>query len=182
MLSRFAVNPIDIPNDVEVNIDGYTITAVGKLGTLSCIISSVLLCKKVDNQLMLAVNPDSSAKSKEVKCLSGTFHSLIRNLLFGVSKGYTKKLLLFGVGNRASLKNDVLSLSVGYSHPVVYTAPDGITLVVPSPTEIVVSGCDKQLVGQVSANIRSFRPVECYKGKGIRYEDEVVILKEAKKK
>lgn len=174
-MSRIANKAIEIPTGVEVSVSGQTINCKGSKGSLSLDIHSDVVFKHEDNVIQFTSSDSNVA-------MTGTMRSLANNVVIGVSEGFEKKLLLVGVGYRAQMKGKDLSLSLGFSHPVEYAAPEGITFVTPSQTEIHVSGCDKQKVGQVCAEIRAFRPPEPYKGKGIKYSDEHVIRKEAKKK
>jgi large subunit ribosomal protein L6 len=177
-MSRIAKNPVRIPAGVEVSLSGNTLVVKGSKGALtSNVHPSVRL--EVDKQ---AVTILSDPHDKTRNALSGTARATINNMVVGVSAGYEKKLTLVGVGYRAQAKGDVLALTLGFSHPVEFPVPAGITVETPSQTEIVVKGCDRQSVGQVAANIRAYRPPEPYKGKGIRYSDEEIIRKEAKKK
>lgn len=178
-MSRIAKNPVAIPSGVEVKLADNEIVVKGKLGELKQSINSELVEIKNDNgQITFAVKNDS----RKANALSGTFRALVANMVKGVSDGFEKKLQLVGVGYRAQAQGKALNLSLGFSHPVVYNLPDGITAQTPSQTEIVISGADRQKVGQVAAEIRGFRPPEPYKGKGVRYADETVVLKETKKK
>ncbi len=177
-MSRVAKKPISIPSGVEVKLDGQNVSVKGPIGAMSFEVHG-LVSANLDGSVMSvkAVND-----SKQSVALSGTTRALISNMVEGVSKGFEKKLTLIGVGYRAQAKGKDLNLTLGFSHPVVYTAPEGVTIETPSQTEIVVKGYDKQVVGQVAANIRAYRPPEPYKGKGVRYADEYVARKEAKKK
>ena len=178
-MSRIAKNPVAIPSGVEVKLSDNEIVVKGKLGELKQSLNSELVEVKNDNgQISFAVKNDS----REANALSGTFRAVVANMVKGVSDGFEKKLQLVGVGYRAQAQGKALNLSLGFSHPVVYNLPDGITAQTPSQTEIVISGADRQKVGQVAAEIRGFRPPEPYKGKGVRYADETVVLKETKKK
>lgn len=177
-MSRVANNPIPIPQGVEVNLSGQKIAVKGKQGLLSH-----QLHKLVEVQLEDAVlKIKSKNATKEANALAGTTRALLHNMVTGVERGFEKRLTLVGVGYRAQTKGSTLNLSLGFSHPIDYQVPEGITVETPSQTEIVVKGCDKQKVGQVAANIRAYRPPEPYKGKGVRYSDEQVVRKEAKKK
>lgn len=177
-MSRIANSPVDLPSGVEANIANGLISVKGSQGTLELNLHKQVDIINEDNQLKLkAKNGDKNSVA-----LAGTFRALINNMVIGVSKGYEKKLTLIGVGYRAKAQGKTLNLIVGYSHPIDYSLPEGITAETPSQTEVVIKGADKQLVGQVAAEIREFRPPEPYKGKGIRYEDEYVYRKEAKKK
>jgi len=174
-MSRIANKAIDIPTGVEVSISGQTISCKGSKGSLSVDIYPTVEFKHSDNVIQFISGSDNAA-------MTGTMRSLTSNVVMGVSQGFEKKLLLVGVGYRAQMKGTDISLALGFSHPIEYKVPEGITINCPSNTEIVVTGCDKQKVGQVSAEIRAFRPPEPYKGKGVKYSDEQIIRKEAKKK
>ncbi len=172
------LNPISIPSGVEVTIAAQTIKVKGSKGNLEHTLNSMVGVKKEDNELkFVPQNEQSSAIAQ-----TGTARALVNNMLHGVSAGFERKLELVGVGYRAQAQGKVLNLTLGYSHPINYAVPEGITIETPSQTEILVKGCDKQLVGQVAADIRSFRAPEPYKGKGVKYADEVIVRKEAKKK
>lgn len=177
-MSRVAKSPIEIPAGVEVKQDGQVITVKGSKGTLSLTLNSYVSANIDGN--VVTVKP--SVESKEGWAQAGTGRALINNMVTGVSTGYEKKMQLNGVGYRAQTKGKVINISVGYSHPIEFALPEGVSAESPSQTELVLKSADKQLLGQVAANIRSFRPPEPYKGKGIRYADEYVRRKEAKKK
>ncbi len=177
-MSRVAKNPITVPSGVEVKIAGGEVSVKGSKSNMQLTLHKLVSVNKDDAVLTVA----PVEESKEGWAMAGTFRSLINNMVIGVSTGFTKKLQLVGVGYRAQAKGKVLNLNLGFSHPVDYAVPEGITIETPSQTEIVVTGCDKQKVGQVAAVIRSYRPPEPYKGKGVRYADEHVVRKEAKKK
>ncbi len=177
-MSRIANSPVDLPSGVEVNIANGMVSVKGSIGSLELQLHELVNIVNEDNQLKLSAKKES----KEAAAMTGTFRSLVNNMVAGVSNGFEKKLELIGVGYRAKAQGQTLNITVGYSHPIDYTLPEGITADTPSQTEIVIKGADKQLVGQVAAEIRSFRPPEPYKGKGIRYTDERVFRKEAKKK
>jgi large subunit ribosomal protein L6 len=177
-MSRIAKKPVELVAGVEVNVSGQTITAKGKQGNLSMELHETVSVKQEDNTLTFSPNDDS----KDSMAMAGTMRSLADNMVIGVNEGFTKQLQLVGVGYRAQMQGNVLDLSLGFSHPVKYAIPEGITIETPSQTEINVKGADKQKVGQVCAEIRAYRPPEPYKGKGVRYSDERVIRKEAKKK
>ena len=177
-MSRVASNPILLPDGVELKVEGKRVTASGKMGELSYAIHE--LVRLVDQEGGITFVPEDD--SKEAKALAGTMRALLYNMIVGVSEGFQKKLELQGVGYRAQASGKKLTLQLGFSHPVEYEVPEGINLEAPSQTEIVISGRDKQQVGQVCAEIRSFRPPEPYKGKGVRYSGERVRRKEAKKK
>ncbi|MEP0201535.1 MAG: 50S ribosomal protein L6 [Halioglobus sp.] len=175
-MSRVANNPVALPKGVEVKIDGRDVTVKGAKGTLSLSLIDGVQMNQDDNVLTFAAESDKS------KAMAGTTRALVGNMVKGVSEGWEKKLVLNGVGYRAKASGKSVNLTVGLSHPVDYKLPEGVTAESPSQTEIVVMGIDKQAVGQAAAEIRSFRPPEPYKGKGIRYADEYVRRKEAKKK
>lgn len=177
-MSRIAKQPVELVSGAEVNVSGQTITAKGKQGNLSMELHEAVSVKQEDGVLTFSPNDDS----KGSMALAGTMRSLANNMVVGVTEGFTKKLQLIGVGYRAQMQGNVLDLSLGFSHPVKYAIPEGIKIETPSQTEINVTGADKQKVGQVCAEIRAYRPPEPYKGKGVRYTDERVIRKEAKKK
>ena len=177
-MSRIANKPVELVSGVEINISGQTITAKGKEGNLTMDLHEAVSIKQEDNVLEFSPNDDS----KGSMAMAGTMRSLVNNMVVGVSQGFTKQLQLIGVGYRAQMQGNVLDLSLGFSHPVKYAIPEGIKIETPSQTEINVKGADKQKVGQVCAEIRAYRPPEPYKGKGVRYSDERVIRKEAKKK
>ncbi|MDH5377346.1 MAG: 50S ribosomal protein L6 [Gammaproteobacteria bacterium] len=177
-MSRVAKKPIDLPKGVEVSIAGQKIAAKGPKGALEINLHPDVEAKQADNVLTFA--PRNNSKGAIAQ--AGTARALVNNVVTGVSAGFERKLQLIGVGYRAQAQGKNLNLTLGFSHPVVYAVPEGITVETPSQTEIVVRGLDKQLVGQVAANIRKYRPPEPYKGKGVRYADEHVVRKEAKKK
>ena len=177
-MSRVAKIPVILPAGVEARLDGLELTVKGKKGTLAR-----RLPRGVEVSLNASEIVVAPVKSpKHLNALAGTTRANISNMVVGVSSGYETKLSLVGVGYRAQAKGDVLNLTLGFSHPVEFRAPQGVEIETPSQTDIVIRGCDKQQVGQVAANIRSYRPPEPYKGKGIRYSDEQVVRKEAKKK
>jgi len=177
-MSRVAKNPVTLPAGVEVILKGQNLVVKGGKGSLELDAHQSVELVKEDNVITFA--PRDNAKQS--RALAGTTRSLVNNMVVGVSEGFEKKLLLQGVGYRASLKGQVLNLTLGFSHPVEYDLPEGISAEVNSQTEVVIKGIDKQAVGQVAAEIRGFRPPEPYKGKGVRYADEHVRRKEAKKK
>ena len=177
-MSRIANNPVSIPSGVEVSLSGKDVSIKGSKGNLSLTLHELVEIAQEDGQLQLS----AANTTKKSKALAGTFRSLVSNMVVGVSDGFTKELELQGVGYRAQAQGSKLNLSLGFSHPVVYEAPEGIEIETPSQTQVIVKGIDKQLVGQVSAEIRAFRPPEPYKGKGVRYQNEYVKRKEAKKK
>jgi len=177
-MSRIAKAPVEIPAGVEVTLSGQDITVKGGNGTLSRTINEAVELTKADNQLTFAPREEVAGADAQ----AGTARALVNNMVEGVTKGFEKKLELVGVGYRAQAKGKVVSLTLGFSHPVEHQLPDGVTAECPSQTEIVLKSADKQLVGQVAADIRAYRKPEPYKGKGVRYSDEVVRRKEAKKK
>jgi len=174
-MSRVAKKPISLPAGVDININDSLLSVKGPKGNLSVVLHPGVSFEANDREY--SVKPDGD---KHI-AMAGTFRSLVSNMVTGVSTGFQKKLQLVGVGYRAQAQGSKLNLALGFSHPIEYAAPEGITIETPSQTEIVVSGCDKQRVGQVAAEIRAYRPPEPYKGKGVRYADERVARKEAKK-
>lgn len=177
-MSRIGIQPVAIPNGVEVTLNGQDLAVKGSKGQLAWVLPSEVEAKQEDGQIVFA--PRSNSKQAQMDW--GLARSISLNMVQGVSEGFEKKLTLKGVGYRANMQGTKLNLSVGYSHPVVMDVPAGLTVAVNDNTEIVITGCDKQLVGQFAANVRSTRPPEPYKGKGVRYSDEHVIMKEGKKK
>lgn len=178
MGSRVANNPVSIPSGVEVKLAGQQLTVKGKQGELQQAIHDAVSIKQEDNALVFAAANDSTESS----ALAGTMRALASNMVTGVSEGFEKKLILKGVGYRANAQGKKLNLTLGFSHPVEVEMPEGVSVAAPSNTEVVLSGANKQQVCQMAANIRALRPPEPYKGKGIRYHDEHVVIKEAKKK
>ena len=174
-MSRVAKKPIALPKGVEFNIQSGNVSVKGPKGTLSIAKPNGIEVKVEDGNAQLSANDESLVP------LAGTLRAIIANMVKGVSEGFERKLELVGVGYRAAMQGKDLSLSLGFSHPVVFQAPEGITLATPTQTEILVTGADKQRVGEVAAKIRAFRKPEPYKGKGIRYSGEKIIMKEAKK-
>lgn len=177
-MSRIGKKPVAIPEGVTANLEGNTVTAKGPKGELSFAVNEQVLVKLEEG----AVTVTPVDNSKTARSQWGMSRTMIENIFTGVKDGYTKTLLINGVGYRAALQGTKLNLSLGFSHEVIYEAPAGVTLACPKPTEITVSGHDKQVVGQVAAEIRSYRPPEPYKGKGVKYSDEVIFRKEGKKK
>ena len=177
-MSRIAKKPIELPNGVEFKVDGREVSAKGPKGNLSVTLHDAVELKQEDNVVTLAPKNNSQT----ALAVTGTMRSVIGNIVEGVSTGFEKRMQLVGVGYRAQAQGKQLNLSLGLSHPVNYAVPDGIEIETPAATEIVVRGCDKQQVGQVCAEIRAYRPPEPYKGKGIKYADEQIVRKEAKKK
>ena len=176
-MSRIAKAPIAVPAGVEVTLAGQEIKVKGKNGELTRVVSDAVEVALNDNVITTAPRDVANAWAQ-----AGTARALINNMIQGVNEGFEKKLQLVGVGYRAAVKGKVVDLTLGFSHPVNFEIPEGITIEAPSQTELVVKGADKQLVGQTAANIRSYREPEPYKGKGVRYADEHVRRKEAKKK
>src|SRR6195256_1495753 len=177
-MSRIAKYPIPLPKGVEVNIASGQISVKGPLGTIARAADpNVDVKKDGDNVVCKALG-----NSRHANAMSGTMRALVANMVAGVTKGFEKKLSLVGVGYRAQAQGDKLNLSLGFSHPVVQQMPKGIKVATPTQTEIIVSGIDKQLVGMVAAEIRDVKPPEPYKGKGVRYTGEAIVLKETKKK
>ena len=177
-MSRVAKNPVTVPAGVEVKFGTEALVIKGKHGELVLPLHSDGAIELNDGKLTFAAKNDS----KQANAMSGTARALVNNMVKGVSEGFEKKLQLIGVGYRAQAQGKVLNLSLGFSHPIVYEMPEGVSVQTPSQTEIVLTGADKQVVGQVAAEIRAFRSPEPYKGKGVRYVGEVVVMKEAKKK
>jgi large subunit ribosomal protein L6 len=178
-MSRIAKNPVVIPSGVNVEITEQQIVVSGKLGCLVQDLSSAVTVQREGDQITCAAVNKADRFSR---AMSGTLRALIHNMIVGVHQGFEKKLLLVGVGYRAQAQGTNLNLSLGFSHPVVHAMPEGVVVETPSQTEIIVKGANKQLVGQVAAEIREYRSPEPYKGKGVRYADEHVALKETKKK
>ncbi|MDX8380243.1 MAG: 50S ribosomal protein L6 [Gallionella sp.] len=177
-MSRVAKNPVVVPSGVEVIVNELNVSIKGPLGSFDHkLTADVKVVRDGDRLLCTAVS-----RSKHANAMSGTTRALIANMVQGVSKGFERKLTLIGVGYRAQAAGDTINLSLGFSHPVAYVLPTGVVATTPTQTEIVLKGADKQRLGQVASEIRAFRPPEPYKGKGVRYVDEVVIMKETKKK
>ena len=176
-MSRVGKNPVAL-SGAEVSILGGKVTVKGKLGTLESVFSDKLTIENKDGQLTVVRNDES----REANALSGTTRALLANMVKGVTEGFEKKLALVGVGYRAKAENNGLKLELGFSHDVFHAMPEGVTAETPTQTEIIIKGMDKQQVGQVAAEVRAYRQPEPYKGKGVRYVGEVVIIKETKKK
>ena len=177
-MSRVGKMPIALPSGAEATISAAQITVKGPLGTLSQPLTGLVKVANNNGTLNFEVADDS----REANAMSGTLRALVNNMVNGVTKGFEKKLNLVGVGFRAQAQGDKLNLSLGFSHPIVHQMPQGIKCETPTQTEILIKGIDRQVVGQVAAEIRAYRLPEPYKGKGVRYSDEVVVLKETKKK
>ena len=177
-MSRIGNLPVKIPAGVEVTLSEAQITVKGPLGTLTQLLSGTVRVKRDADRVVFEAANDSIAAN----AMSGTLRALLANMVQGVSKGFEKKLTLVGVGYRAQAAGETLNLTLGFSHPVAHKLPKGVKAETPTQTEIIIRGIDKQRVGQVAAEIRGYRPPEPYKGKGVRYADEVVVLKETKKK
>lgn len=177
-MSRVAKNPIALPAGVEVKVTSSEIVVKGPLGSAVRAADPAVVVSLENNQLVFA----AADTSKHARAMSGTMRALLNNMVTGVSKGFERKLNLVGVGYRAQAQGDTLNLTLGFSHPVAHKMPEGVKVETPSQTEIVLKGIDKQRVGQVAAEVRAYRAPEPYKGKGVRYSDEVVVLKETKKK
>ncbi|MEF2155689.1 50S ribosomal protein L6 [Luteimonas sp. FXH3W] len=174
-MSRVAKKPIALPKGVEIKIENELITVKGPKGTMTQAKPANIVLKQEDAELVF------STENQDQMALTGTLRAIVANMIKGVSEGFERKLELVGVGYRAAMQGKDLNLSLGYSHPILFSTPDGITIATPSATEIVVTGADKQQVGEVAAKIRGYRKPEPYKGKGVKYSDEVIIRKEAKK-
>jgi large subunit ribosomal protein L6 len=177
-MSRIAKYPIPVPKGVEVNVASGQISVKGPLGVIARPADPNVEVARDGEQLVCK----ALGNSNHANAMSGTMRALVANMVTGVTKGFEKKLALVGVGYRAQAQGDKLNLTLGFSHPVVHQMPKGVKVVTPTQTEIVLSGVDKQLVGQVAAEVRAHRPPEPYKGKGVRYSNEVIVLKETKKK
>jgi len=177
-MSRVAKNPVNLPSGVEITQSGQTLSVKGSKGTLSLDVHPAVEVKQEESTLVFA----ALNSSKESRAMSGTTRALVNNMVVGVSTGFERKLELQGVGYRAKVTGSVVNLTLGFSHPIDYQLPEGISAETPSVTEVILRGVDKQKIGQVAAEIRAFRPPEPYKGKGVRYADEHVRRKEAKKK
>lgn len=177
-MSRIAKKPVTVPAGVEVSLDGPTVSVKGTMGRMEHRVHDYVALKVEDGEIHVSTtNP-----AQQANALAGTTRALVANMVKGVSMGFEKRLQLVGVGYRAQMKGSSLGLSLGHSHPINYPVPEGITIETPTQTEVVVKGVDCQRVGQVAAEIRSYRPPEPYKGKGVKYVDEVIVRKEAKKK
>ena len=177
-MSRVAKNPVKLPAGVEIKLAGQQLSVKGAKGTLELNVHSSVEVLQVAGELRFAARNGD----QQTRAMAGTTRALVNNMVIGVSTGFERKLQLVGVGYKAQAKGQVLNLALGFSHPIDYELPDGVVAETPNQTEILIKGVDKQLVGQVAAEIRDFRRPEPYKGKGVRYADEVVRRKEAKKK
>ncbi len=177
-MSRVARMPVVLPAGVDFNLNGDMITVKGPMGTLSQRLNSLATISKDGATLTFG----AANESREAGAMSGTFRALVANMVQGVSKGFERKLTLIGVGYKAQVQGPVLNLALGFSHPINHKMPEGVTCTTPTPTEIILKGADKQRVGQTAAEIRAYKPPEPYKGKGVRYHDETVAIKETKKK
>lgn len=181
-MSRIAKTPINVPAGVEVTIDNDTVIAKGPKGELSFAVYSGIEVVQNDRVIEVHVVGKKEKNRAKLIAMSGTTRAMINNLVNGVLTGFEKKLTVIGIGYRVQAQGNKINLSLGFSHPVVYQLPDGVTAQTPSQTEIILQGVDKQVVGQAAAEIRNYRPPEPYKGKGVRYADEHVVRKQAKKK
>jgi len=177
-MSRIAKNPIELPKGIEFKQDGNVVTIKGGKGSLSLELNNEIKLDQEENKVTVVAR----SGSRFAAAMSGTTRALLANMVQGVSEGFVRKLELVGVGYRAQMQGNKLNLTLGFSHPVVYDIPEGVSVETPSQTEVVIAGSDKQKVGQVAAEIRRSRPPESSKGKGVRYAGERVVLKEAKKK
>ena len=177
-MSRIANMPVVLPEKVEITLGADQISVKGPLGTLSRRLNPLVKVEKVENRVEFKAN----GNSRQADALSGTMRALVANMVTGVTKGFEKKLNLVGVGYRAQAQGDKLNLTLGFSHPVVHAMPQGVKVETPTQTEILIKGMDRQLVGQVAAEVRAYRSPEPYKGKGVRYTGEQVTIKETKKK
>jgi len=177
-MSRVAKKPVTIPSGVDVTLSGQSVTVKGSKGSLSFDVPDVVEIHQEGKVLNFSPRDTNTFSN----AMAGTARALINNMVIGVSSGFQKKLELVGVGYRAQVQGSALNLTLGYSHPISFSAPAGITIETPSQTEVLVKGIDKNLVGLVAAKIRAYRPPEPYKGKGVKYSDEVIVRKEAKKK
>jgi large subunit ribosomal protein L6 len=177
-MSRIAKYPVVVPEKVEVTIGGAELTVKGPLGTLKQAIPPRVVVKKDGDKITFA----AADETKQANALSGTARAIVANMVLGVKTGFEKRLQLVGVGYRAQAQGNKLNLTLGFSHPIVHALPDGVKAATPTQTEIIITGVDRQRVGQVAAEIRAYKPPEPYKGKGVRYAGEIVALKETKKK
>ena len=177
-MSRIGKEPLSIPDNVEVILSSSDVLIKGPLGQLQRDLNSNVIVERDKDVLLVKV----ANTSRQANAMSGTMRALLANMIQGVTGGFERKLSLVGVGYRAQATNEVLNLTLGFSHPIIYKMPEGVKVETPTQTEVLIKGIDKQKVGQVAAEVRAYRKPEPYKGKGVRYADEVVIMKEAKKK
>jgi large subunit ribosomal protein L6 len=177
-MSRIAKYPVVVPDKVDVTVGTTDVTVKGPLGTLKQLLNSSVVVKRDGDKITFA----AADESQEANALSGTMRNLVANMVHGVKTGFERRLTLVGVGYRAQAQGNKVNLSLGFSHPIVHSLPEGVKAETPTQTEIVIKGVDKQKVGQTAAEIRAYKPPEPYKGKGVRYSDETVSLKETKKK
>lgn len=177
-MSRVAKNPVVVPKGAEAKITGQLLSVKGPLGTLELSVNSAVRVNVAND----AITFEPVDESRDANAQSGTARALVANMVTGVTKGFERKLTLVGVGYKAAVQGNVLNLALGFSHPVNHKLPEGVRAETPTPTEIIIKGVDRQKVGQVAAIVRSYRPPEPYKGKGVRYSDERVVIKETKKK
>ncbi len=176
-MSRIANSPINVPSGVKIDLEAQNVVIQGAKGNMQHCLHDLVSIDIDNDQIRISARN----QSKNAVALAGTSRSVLNNMIIGVTTGFEKKLEINGVGYRAQVQGRVLNLTLGFSHPVNYDIPEGITIQTPSPTEVVISGTDKQKVGQVAAEIRAYRPPEPYKGKGVKYADELIVRKEAKK-
>ena len=177
-MSRIAKYPVSVPDKVQVTVDKSKVVVKGPLGTLELPFTPNVVIKMEDGKVTFA----AADETKAANALSGTMRATVANMVHGVKEGFSKKLTLVGVGYRAQAQGNKLNLSLGFSHPIVHSLPEGIKAETPTQTEILIKGVDRQKVGQVAAEVRAYKPPEPYKGKGVRYSDEKVVIKEKKKK
>lgn len=177
-MSRVGKSPVPVPANVEVALSASSVSVKGPLGTLQRSLSADIVIERDGDKLLVK----TANSSKQANAMSGTMRALLANMVQGVTKGFEKKLLLVGVGYRAAAAGEMLNLTLGFSHPVAHKMPKGVKVETPTQTEILIKGIDKQQVGQVAAEVRAYREPEPYKGKGVRYADEVIVMKETKKK
>jgi large subunit ribosomal protein L6 len=177
-MSRIGKEPVSIPANVEVILSSSEVSIKGPLGKLQRDLNSDVIIERDGDTLLVKVANDS----RQANAMSGTMRALLANMMQGVTSGFEKKLSLVGVGYRAQATNEILNLTLGFSHPIIHKMPEGVKVETPTQTEVLIKGIDKQKVGQVAAEVRAYRKPEPYKGKGVRYTDEVIIMKEAKKK
>ncbi|MTH97361.1 50S ribosomal protein L6 [Roseibium sp. RKSG952] len=177
-MSRIGKKPVPVPSGVTATINGQTVSVKGPKGELSFVLNDLVLAEMTDD----GIKVDPRGTTKKARSLWGMSRTMVQNIITGVSAGFEKQLAITGVGYRAQVQGKNLQLALGFSHDVIFPIPEGIDIKCPKPTEIVISGIDKQTVGQVAAEIREFRPPEPYKGKGVRYADEFIVRKEGKKK